>query len=171
MVIWISGIILFVVLIIWGIPWWIRTYNEFKYLLTRAEREFASIDAVIQRRWDNLHALSQIMKSYDSHEHTTLKEVVEARKPQQSNGYVNALLEQYPDLKANEMYSTLMDMDSKLESQLTQVRLAYNYSSQRYNELMRTFPYNIVASTHNFEELEYLKFKTETYLPKAIFEN
>ena len=160
------------------IPWWISIYNQFQYLFTRAEQQFANINAVIQQRFDNLVALAQVVKNYDTHEYGTMKDVIKERNTLTKdlslfdNTYakVRAIIEKYPDLKADQLHVALMHKNSEIEQGLCQTRHEFNQIVQQYNEQTRQFPYNIVASVHNFMELNYLVFeKRVPYKPTELF--
>lgn len=179
------GFWIFFILLLTGlgflIPWWIKTYNRFVYWYVRAQQQWATIAVTMQKRVDNLVPIAEATKQYDMHEHSTLKDVITARMPasepdfRTENVNLKALLERYPELKADKMHTTLIARTSELEDQLNQSRVAYNYSAQRYNVLINSFPNIIVASFHHFKELKYLSCQSrEDYSPERIgevFEN
>jgi len=168
---------------------WISVYNKFQYWITRAQRKFADVDVVMQERLDNIHALAQIAKKYDIHEYKALKDVIEARSrwkrdvdlnekvklaTEVENTYLKlqAVLERYPSLKADQMHISLMERAAAVERRLRKTRLQYNRVAQQYNERTRMFPRNVVARVHSFTELDYLEFPgQEVYEPKEIFED
>jgi LemA protein len=182
------GVVLLVVLFLL-IRGWITIYNKFQYWINRAERKFADIDVVMQQRIDNILALAQMVKKYDIHEYKTLKDVIEARSrwtkgtslnekvrvaSEVENNYLKlqAVLEKYPDLKADKLHLTLMSKDSHIESRLRKTRLEYNRVAQKYNQRIKTFPRIIVARAHNFTKLDYLSFEgQEKYEPRDIFDD
>lgn len=164
---------------------WIKIYNRLQYWYTRSQRHFADVAVVLQLRFDNIHALTQIAEKYKMHEYLTLKAVIEARSKwstelnentqrvsdiEYNYNKLHALLERYPDLKANQLYTSLMERDTKIENQLRQTRISFNFDAQRYNEITRCFPQNIVAATHNFRELYYLIIPKKLYEPTKIFQ-
>ena len=188
-VIWlVVGVVIAIVLSV-SVKSWIGIYNKFQYWITRAQRKFADVDAVMQERLDNVHALAQIAKKYDIHEYKALRDVIETRSrwtkdtelnekvklaSEVENNYLKlqAVFEKYPDLKADKMHISLMERDSRIERRLRKTRLEYNRVAQQYNERTRRFPRNIVARVHNFKELDYLAFEgQESYEPKEIFED
>jgi LemA protein len=181
------------ILLIVSARYWITIYNKFQYWINRAERKFADIDVVLQERLDKIQALAQIVKKYDIHEWKAFKETIEARsrwtKDTPLNEKVNtvtdiennylriqAVLEKYPELKADKLHLRLMDSDSLTERRLRTTRLEYNRVAQQYNERVMKFPRNIVAKIHHFTKLDYLTFATQepdepqiAYNPKEIF--
>jgi len=168
---------------------WVSVYNKFQYWITRAQRTFADVDVLMQERLDNIHALAQIAKKYDIHEYKALKDVIEARSrwtrdadlnekvrlaSEVENNYfkLQAILERYPNLKADQMHISLMRRDSGIERRLRRTRLHYNRVAQEYNKRARQFPRNVVARVHNFKELDYLTFQGQAaFEPKEIFED
>lgn len=189
------------VIIIWGvigvaiaialfisIKSWINVYNKFQYWINRADRKFADIDVIMQERLDNIHALAQIVKKYDIHEYKVLRDVIEARSgwkkdadlnekvrraSEVENSYLKlqAIFEQYPQIKADTLHQSLIEKDAAVEAKLRKARLGYNRVAQRYNERTKRFPRNIIASIHGFKELEYLTFVTQAaFKPKEIFD-
>ncbi|MFW6145672.1 MAG: LemA family protein, partial [bacterium] len=131
----------------------------------------------------------QIAKKYDIHEYKALKDVIEARNrwtkdadlnekvklaSEVENNYLKlqAVLERYPNLKADQMHISLMQRDSRIERKLRKTRLEFNRVAQQYNERTRQFPRSIIARVHNFKELDYLTFEQQpAYEPREIFED
>ena len=77
---------------------------------------------------------------------------------------INVVAEQYPNLKASEMYGKTMDSVNAYENQVRMSRMVYNDSVTKYNRIVRQFPDSIAASIFRFSEREYLaepKGKTE----------
>jgi LemA protein len=172
---------------------WIDVYNKFQYWINRVKRKFADVDIIMQERLDNIQALSQIVKKYDIHEWKVLKETIEARSRWTKDTPLNekvkntsdiensflriqAVLERYPEVKADRLHLKLMEKDSSVERRLRMTRLAYNRVTQQYNERVAKFPRNIVAGFHKFLPFDYLEFHTlspgepqEAFEPKEIF--
>ena len=124
-------------------------------------------------RWDALTAIAELVKSYNEHEYNTLKDIIAMRKTvnggsaaadvegqekalQSAFAQINAVAEQYPDLKANENYKTAMESVNTYENQVRMSRMVYNDSVTIYNRIIRQVPSNIVASMLHFETREYL---------------
>lgn len=165
---------------------WIKIFNRLQYWYTRAQCHFADVAVVLEQRIDNIHALAQIAEQYKVHEYQTLKTVIEARSRWVTTAELNenikiaseteynysklqAIFEKYPDIKADKLYASLMERDNKVENRLRQTRISFNYDAQRYNEITRRFPHNIIASVHNFRELYYLILPQKSYEPSNIF--
>lgn len=179
-----------VITAIYLIRGWIIIYNKFQYWREKAKKTFANIEIVMQERLDRLEAIAQTVKKYDIHEYKALKDVIEARskvgegkdlderventskvedKIENSLMKLNAVFEQYPQLKSELLHEDLLEQVSHVESRLRKARKKYNRVVRKYNFRTRRFPRNLVASNHGFEPLEYLKFKEqESYLPEEI---
>ena len=74
---------------------------------------------------------------------------------------INAVAEQYPELKANENYKSAMDSVNTYENQVRMSRMVYNDSVTAYNRIIRQVPSNIVASLLHFGTREYLEVPQE----------
>ncbi|MBR3075316.1 MAG: LemA family protein, partial [Bacteroidales bacterium] len=69
----------------------------------------------------------------------------------------NLVVENYPEVKASEMYRTTMDSVNMYENQVRMSRMTYNDSVTRYNRLVRQIPDSIVAALFHFTEKAYLQ--------------
>jgi len=185
--IWLYVVSIIIVVVILYIVWmWIKTYNKFHYWYERAKEVFSDIDVVMQERMDKIHALAQIVKKYDIHEYKTLTDVIEARSgwnkdlplnekvkiaSEVENNFfkLQAVFEQYPNLKADALHHRLLSKDDRVESRLRNTRMKYNNVVRKYNYRLKIFPRSIIARHYGFEPLEYLSFEErETYKPKEI---
>ena len=125
-------------------------------------------------RWDALTALVELIKSYNEHEYNTLKDVIASRKQVNANSsaediqqaeneiagamkQINVVVEQYPDLKANENYQKAMDSVNQYENLVRTSRMVYNDTVTNFNKLVRQFPDSIVAGMLHFEARNYLQ--------------
>ena len=89
------------------------------------------------------------VQEYQDYEGNTYQKVTEARA-QASSGNVdaakttlNAVAENYPELKANENYKQLMNELAITENKIAQIRNNYNEQVKSYNKFIRQFPNNI----------------------------
>ena len=181
-------LVIIVAVILYIIKMWITTYNKFHYWNERAKEVFSDIDVVMQERIDKIHALAQIVKKYDIHEYKTLTDVIEARggwnkdlslnekvkmASEVENNFfkLQAVFEQYPNLKADALHHRLLSKDDRVESRLRKTRIVYNNVVRKYNYRLRIFPRSIIARHYGFEPLEYLTFEDGAeFKPKEIFD-
>ena len=162
--------------------------NEFK-------NAFSQIDVQLQRRYELIPNLVEIARSYMEHESETLIKVTEARNtaakkceeaarnPQDGSlvgalaqaesklssaiGGLNLVMENYPEIKADETMRDLHDQLATTENRVGFARQAYSDSVMRYNTTREEFPSNIVAGIFNFNEADLFKVDDEE-MRKAI---
>lgn len=155
-----------------GIPNKVISYEE---QITTAKSE---IKIQEKRRADLIPNLVDCVKQYDKHEYETLMAVVEARgtssdsSVQEIQTMINAVAEQYPELKSNENYKELMNELSTTENKIAQVRTNYNEWVTKYNSYYKKFPNKQILSFLGYEVTEYnkLDFDVSEDAPTNIFE-
>ncbi|MEW6156058.1 MAG: LemA family protein [Verrucomicrobiota bacterium] len=193
-------IVLVVVLAVLGlVAAIIGAYNKLVTLRNRYKNAYAQIDVQLKRRYDLIPNLVETAKGYLKHERGTLEEVIKARnaaftastKAAQSPGESTAMkilssaesvltgslgrllavAEAYPDLKANQTMSQLMEELTSTENKVAFARQAYNDSVMGYNTARETFPSNLIANTFNFQaaELFVVEKPEEKEAPKVSF--
>ena len=131
-----------------------------------------------KRRADLIPNLVDCVKEYDKHEYETLMAVVEARgtnsdsSVQEIQTMINAVAEQYPDLKSNENYKELMNELSATENKIAQVRSNYNEWVAKYNSYTRKFPNRQILSFLGYEVTEHQKltFDISSDAPTNLFD-
>ena len=126
----------------------------------------------IQRRNDLIPNLVETVKGYAAHEEGVFKEIADARakllaakSPEETIAAANqqsvalgrllAVVENYPNLKANEQFNRLMDELAGTENRLAVARGRYNERIQEYNTTRRRFPSNVTAKVFGFKEYPY----------------
>ena len=148
------------------------SYNRFTTQEEAIKGAWGEVQNQIQRRNDLIPNLVETVKGYASHEEGVLKEIADARSKllaaktpaetieaanQQSSalGRLLAVVENYPNLKANEQFNRLMDELSGTENRLSVARMRYNEKIQEYNTTRRRFPSNVTAKVFGFKEYPY----------------
>ncbi|MCQ2119641.1 MAG: LemA family protein [Bacteroidales bacterium] len=131
----------------------------------KKKNAFSQITVQLKTRWDAVTSLVEMTKQYTQHEHDTLKDVIAERRstnvtPEQMPGQeeaitkvlsrLNFVAEQYPDLKANQMFSETMAGIKDYEEKVRLSRMVYNDSVTKLNMMVRQWPSSIVASTLGF---------------------
>ena len=149
----------------------IALYNNLVKLRNRVDNAWSQIDVQLQRRLDLIPNLVETVKGYATHERSTLDEVVAARsavasapspfaKMQAEGMLTNALkslfavVEAYPDLKANVNFQQLQAELSSTEDKISYMRQSYNDTVMTYNTAIQTFPAVLLAGAMGFKERE-----------------
>src|ERR1700728_202185 len=164
------------------------THNELIQEREAIKASWAQVDVVLQRRADLIPNLVETVKGYAKHEETAIDSVTSARAAlggaqtpkekiaanSQLDGALSRLLvvvENYPNLKANENFRQLQFELAGTENRILQSRRRYNEAVQKYNTDLSLFPANIVGSLAGYQR-EDAYFKTEPgarKVPKVQF--
>lgn len=153
-------------------------YNGLVQLRNQAKNAWSQIDVQLKRRHDLIPNLVETVKGYASHEKTTLENVIKARnqavqaqgvaeKSQAEQGLTAALgrlmvvVEQYPNLKANENFLALQEELASTENRIGFARQAYNDSVMKYNTRIQSVPANIVAGSFGFTEMQFFEIEDQ----------
>lgn len=165
------ALVLFIVIIL---VWTISTYNSFITLIERVNNAKAQVATQIESRWDAVKSLISATKKYSSYEAETLNAITEKRTnvgkesaieeiqndEAQYNRVIGRLLavsENYPDLKASEVYQNTMVSINKFEDHVRGARMIYNDVVTKLNRKTKMFPSNIIANIFQFKEREYFQ--------------
>lgn len=152
----------------------ITTYNRLVSLREQVNEKWAQVETQLQRRADLIPNLVNTVKGYAAHEKEIFESVSEARarllgaKTREEEiegnrelegalGRLLAVVENYPELKANETFLRLMDELAGTENRINVSRMRYNESVKTYNATIKRFPANIVASWFRFQQEPYFK--------------
>ncbi|MBQ6947437.1 MAG: LemA family protein [Clostridia bacterium] len=150
-------------------------YNGLVEQQTEVEAKQADIQTQLQRRADLIPNFVATVKGYAAHEQETYTAVTEARNAlgkaegvgEQAAAaneldraidiWVNAVTENYPELKANQNFIALQDELAGTENRITQARNKYNEAAKEYNTAIRKFPKSLLAGMFGFEKAEYFE--------------
>ena len=158
--------------------WCVGMYNTLVTMKKRAENAWAQIDVQLKRRHDLIPNLVETVKGYASHEKETLENVTQARSQAASaqgvgpqvqaeqalTGALGRLLlvvEQYPDLKANQNFLALQEELTSTENKIGFARQHYNDSVMQYNTKTEVVPTNIIAGMFNCKGMEFFEVQDE----------
>ena len=158
--------------------WFFGTYNALVRLRNQAKNAWAQIDVQLKRRHDLIPNLVEAVKGYAKHEKGTLEAVVEARsKAVNASGVAQqaaaegelssalsrlmVVVEQYPDLKANQNFAQLQEELTSTENKISFARQAYNDQVMVYNTKIQMVPSNIVAGIAHFTQMDLFELKDE----------
>src|SRR6266436_58973 len=149
-------------------------YNSLVRLRNQVDNAWRQIDVQLKRRHDLIPNLVEAVKGYMQFERDTLTQVVEARAkavsaPDQASrmaaenqitaglGKLLAVMENYPQLKADENVLKLQEELTTTENQLAFARQAYNDVVLELNTRIQTFPSNVIANNFGFHPADYFK--------------
>jgi LemA protein len=144
-------------------------YNRLVTLRTRVNNGWSQIDVQLRRRADLIPNLVETVKGYAAHERQLFERVTKARtRSLEATGVADqadaenqvtaglrqllAVVEDYPDLKANQNFLALQEELIGTESKIAYARQFYNDQVMRLNTLIQSFPSSVVADAFGFEE-------------------
>ena len=167
--------------------WLFSIRNGFVTMEETIKANWAQVENQFQRRYDLIPNLVSTVKGYAKHESGVFTAIADARaklggakspaqKMAASQNLESALsrllmvVENYPNLKADQQYTRLMDELAGTENRLSVERRKYNESVQLFNATIRRMPQNLVASLFHFEKKEYFKVEEGAKVnPKVEF--
>ena len=152
----------------------IAIYNRLVTLRNRFQNAFAQIEVQLKRRYDLIPNLIEVAKGYLSHERETLEAVIQARNTAagaldaaaragggdasanaalqgsestlaSALGRFNVVVEQYPDLKADQTMANLSEEMTSTENRVAFARQAFNDAVMSYNTYRQSFPPVVLA--------------------------
>jgi LemA protein len=176
--------------IFWGVvfliaAWVIWTYNGLVALRHQIQNAWKQIDVQLKRRYDLIPNLVEAVKGYMKYEQDTLQKVIDARSRAmastgvkeaaeadsiltQSLGRIFALVENYPELKADENVMRLQEELTTTENQLAFARQYYNDLVMRFNMRQEVFPSKAIAGFFRFHPSEFFAVsETEKAAPRV----
>ena len=163
---WLITIIV-IILVIFIVVTIIHMYNNLVGLRNRVKNSYSQIDVQLKRRNDLIPNLVETVKGYAMHEKDLMENIAKLRsdynlrndqditESQNLNDRytrILAMLENYPELKADEAFLKLQKTLSKIESQLQAARRIYNSEVTEFNTKRYKFPSNLVAAVFGFKE-------------------
>ena len=167
----------------------VALYNRLVSLRNRFKNAFAQIDVQLTRRYDLIPNLVESAKAYIKHERETLESVIRARNQASSAmqaaaqnpanaqaiqglmgaesgltgalGRLFAVMESYPDLKANQTVSQLMEELTSTENKVSFARQAFNDSVMTYNTAREVFPAVLIAGMFGFTPAQLFEIQSQ----------
>ncbi len=181
------GLILLVIIVL-GVLYFVSNYNSLVRLRNQVKNAWSQIDVQLKRRHDLIPNLIETVKGYMTHEKETLENITRARAGAMSAntvaekakaestlsgalGKFNLVVENYPDLKANQNFLALQEELTSTENKISFARQSYNDQVLFYNNKIEVFPSNIIAGMFHFVKEEFFEVKDETEreAPKVSF--
>jgi len=165
-------VILVVVFIMFCVA--ISKYNTMVKYRNKVKESLRLIDIHLKLRFDLIPNLVETVKGYCKHEEKVFQKLIETRKKaseaveeKEKLEYANELVpqmrqvlvigEDYPELKADSLYKSLMEELVLIEDKIAAARRFYDSNVNEYNTLIGMFPNNLFASTFGFTEMELFK--------------
>lgn len=163
-IVWFFVIIIFIAIVVV-----ISLYNTLISRRNGVKYAFASIDALLKKRFDLVPNLVSAAKEYMNYEKGVLNQLTELRtsfkpgsmNPQELDSLdaqsrtlirgIFAVAENYPDLKASQNVLQLQAALNEVEEQISAARRAFNAAVMEYNNSVNQFPSNIIANAFNFK--------------------
>ena len=163
------------------------SYNTFVSQEEAIKAQWAQVENQLQRRNDLIPNLVETVKGYAAHEEGVYRDIADSRSrllaaksPEETIQAANqqtgalgrllAVVENYPQLRANEQFNRLMDELSGTENRIAVERMRYNERIQEYNTARRQFPANITAKMFGFKEYPFFQAPAEAkQVPKVTF--
>jgi len=165
----------------------IGTYNILVRSRNRVQNGWHQIDVQLKRRIDLIPNLVETVKGYAAHERAIFEKIAEARQQAisakspaeaaRANNQLSetlktlfAVVENYPDLKANQNFLKLQEELAHTENKISFARQFYNDVVMDYNNRVQMFPSNIVAGMFGFKPAEFYTVpEAERATPKVQF--
>ncbi len=152
------------------------SYNRLVQLDESISGQWAQVENQLQRRYDLIPNLVEVVKGYAAHEREVFEAIAEARarlagaqtgsvedRVAASNELEGALsrllmiVENYPDLKADTQFTALFDELTGTENRIATERMRYNDSVRSFNETIRQFPMLFFARMFGFATRAYFE--------------
>jgi LemA protein len=163
------------------------SYNKFTSQEETVKAQWSEIQNQLQRRNDLIGNLVETVKGYATHEREVFTQIAQSREKlagartptdqieaanQQSAALARllAVVENYPQLKADQTFIRLMDEIAGTENRIAVARGRYNEAARNYNTLRRSFPSNVTAKVFSFQEYPYFEAPADAQkAPKVDF--
>lgn len=164
----IIGIIVFSLLILF-FGYQVSVGNTAARMEEQINESYSGIEIQQKHRNDSVTQLVQVIENFTNHEQEVVDSVTEARTALQ-NGDVaeamrnlNIVVENYPEIKSETVYSDLMKEISSCENLIAAYRDNYNQQVKEYKKYIKVFPHKQILSIQGYEpiEVDYLTFDSE----------
>ena len=154
----------------------IVTYNKFVRYKNKVKESLSLVDIQLKQRFDLIPNLVNTVKGYAKHEKEVLAEItalrnraVETTDEKEKIELGNQMLpklrqiimvaENYPDLKANTLFKSLMEELVLVEDKIVAARRFYDSNVNLYNTSIEVWPANIIANIFAFEKVELFRIE------------
>lgn len=168
--VWIIIAVIAALMVVYGVS----LYNKVVRLGIQIDGQWANVEVVLQRRFDLIPNLVESTKGYAKHEKAVFDDIAAARAAYSGakstgekvkaagdlEGAVSRLLvivENYPNLKANEPFLKLQDELAGTENRISTERRRFNDVTGEYNKTIRQVPLVFFAKALGFGQREFFK--------------
>jgi LemA protein len=170
------------------VVWIVGMYNGLVRSRYQVKNAWSQIDVQLKRRHDLIPNLVETAKGYMKHERETFDSITRARSQAvqasgaaeqgKAEGQLNEALsrfmlvvENYPDLKANQNFLALQEELTSTENKVGFARQFYNDAVQKYNTKIESFPTNMMAGMFGFKHEEFFEIEApaEREAPQVKF--
>jgi len=168
-----------IILLLVVLAWFVLSYNLLIRLRTSIRNAWSQIDVQLKRRYDLIPSLVETAKGYLKHERETLENVIKARQQAvdasgvaeqaQAENFLSqtlrslfAVVENYPDLKANQQMLALSEELTSTENRIAFARQFYNDEVMRFNAKIQSIPTNFIAQMFNFTREEFFEIEDKS---------
>jgi len=182
------GLIIVGVVIVLLVLFIIGIYNSLIGLRNQVDNAWSQIDVQLKRRHDLIPNLIETTKGYMQHERGTFEAITNARsqamgaktvaESAKAEGVLGEALskfmlvvENYPDLKANQNFLALHEELTSTENKISFARQNYNDQVLFFNNKIQMFPSNVVAGMFSFSKRDFFQVEgaEERQVPKVSF--
>jgi len=183
-----TALLIILAVLVLGFLFIVGMYNALVRLRNQVKNAWSQIDVQLKRRHDLIPNLVETARGYMKHERETLESVTQARSRAVGAGTVQEkasaeselsgalgrfmlVVENYPDLKANQNFLALQEELTSTENRIGFARQNYNDQVLSYNNKIQMFPSNVVAGIFNFKPEDFFEIeaKGEREAPKVSF--
>jgi len=173
-----------VLIVLWGVG----TRNGMVSAYEDVQNKASAIETQLQRRSDLIPNFVATVKGYAAHEEEVYTAIADARAKlsgaiekddmasvSEANSELDSALsrllvvvENYPELKANENFIALQDELAGTENRIAKAREDYNDEVKSYNKKIKSFPNSIIANMGGFDEAVYFEAAEGTALVPTV---
>jgi LemA protein len=151
-------------------------FNKLIRYKNRVKNAWSDIDVQLKRRYNLIPNIVETVKGYATYERTLLEDVTKSRSMAQEAKNLNeqtqaenmltgalkglfAVVENYPDLLANQNFMKLQDSLIDVEENLQMARRYYNAIVRDNNTAVESFPGNLFAAIFGFKTAEFFEIE------------
>ena len=182
------GLIIVGIVIVLLVLFIIGIYNSLIGLRNQVDNAWSQIDVQLKRRHDLIPNLIETTKGYMQHERGTFEAITNARsqamgaktvaESAKAEGVLGEALskfmlvvENYPDLKANQNFLALHEELTSTENKISFARQNYNDQVLFFNNKIQMFPSNVIAGMFSFSNRDFFQVESaaEKEVPKVSF--